>query len=317
MTSKLAIHITMATQAEQMRDFCEVAQPVVVKHVNPDAYLAAWIADHCPETLQVGRKYWEGNQPWGDPERIAREIMDMSAAGTIKVWEGVNEPPRDRLSEVCRTDAEAARILHDNGFGYVCGSWSVGVPDIGDWLHPDMLAALRETDYIGVHAYNAPTVNDPRGIEWFLLRHRLWYPTLPSDCQKPLLITETGIDSGATHWDPGGQGGWQSFTDAEGYVEQLAWLDDELQYDSYVKGATIFQWGSVDPKWETYDHTDEFTRLLRDYIVSCQDGPPPPDIEELTKRVDELTVRVDNLTINVDTLYEAANNIHTILGGIA
>jgi hypothetical protein len=290
----------MATRAEEMRAFLLAAQPAIVKLVDPDRAFAEWIVANCPNTLLVGRKYWGSNQPWGDPRRVAGGIMDMSAADVVKVWEGVNEPPRDRLAEVCRTDAEAARILHGNGFKYVAGSWSVGVPDIEDWLRPEMLAALREADYIGIHEYNAPALWYDAGIVWFLLRHRLWYPTLPADCQKPLLITETGIDSGAAHWDPGAQGGWQSFTHAPGYMEQLKWLDGELRSDGYVAGATPFQWGSLDPTWRTYDHTPELTALLRDYIISQHEPDPGEDWEQLYHESQAEVGRLSNLLADIE-----------------
>lgn len=297
MTSRLGVHITMATQAEQMRAFLLAAQPVIVKLVDPDRALAEWIAANCPNTLMVGRKYWGENQPWGDPVRVAQGILDMSAAGVITVWEGVNEPSRDRLAEVCNTDRMAAEILHRYGFKYVAGSWSVGVPDVEDWTRPEMLAALRETDYIGIHEYNAPALWWDDGIVWFLLRHRLWYDSLPSECQKPLLITETGIDSGAVHWDPGAQGGWQSFTHASGYMEQLAWLDAELQKDSYVLGATPFQWGSTDPTWRTFDHTPELTALLQAHIINQHEQPPePPPDEDWQQKYYESQLEVSRLS---------------------
>jgi hypothetical protein len=153
-------------------------------------------------------------------------------------------------------------------------------------------------DYIGVHEYCAPSMDDPRGLDggdpstgWFTLRYRKWYPTLPADCQKPLLITECGIDSGAVHWDPGGQGGWRSFTDVQGYLAQLAWYDGFLQGDAYVAGATIFCWGNLDPNWDSFDIGGDLVPPLATYLVEQAGTPPPeppPSVEELLQRIAEL-----------------------------
>jgi len=163
-----------------------------------------------------------------------------------------------------------------------------------------MWDALRLADYIGVHEYCAPRMDDPRGLDtggppegWFVLRYRKWYPTLPSDCRKPLLITECGIDSGAVHWDPGAQGGWRSFTDAEGYLEQLAWYDQILQQDSYVAGATVFCWGTLDPVWDSHDISGGMVDLLAGHIIRQRSEPPTPpppegELEELRRRIAEL-----------------------------
>jgi hypothetical protein len=52
--------------------------------------------------------------------------------------------------------------------------------------------------------------------------------------------------------------------------------------DPYVKGALSYQWGSLDPAWDSHDWTPELVPLLRDYIISQQGGepPPPPPPEE-------------------------------------
>jgi hypothetical protein len=242
---------------------------VIAKAVNPDPQFWGMIKQEAPEIFLIGRKYFDP-QPWSDPGRVARSILDMGALHIMDAWEGLNEPNRNRITEACDLDYHVARMLHDEGIQYICGSWSVGVPDIPEWQLPVMLEALRVADYIGVHAYSAPSMDDPRGVVWWMLRHRLWYPDLPDDCKKPLLITEIGIDSGAVHWDPGAQGGWRSFTDAADYADQLAWLDAELQLDSYVKGALSYQWGSLDPTWDSHDWTRELVPLLREYIISQQ-----------------------------------------------
>jgi len=308
MPSKLGVHINFITEADAMRDFILQARPVVVKTLHHDALFWQEIKAELGATgqspLLIGRRFVESqplSNPTGEAETMARGILDMSTAHICDAWEGYNEAPRSKLEPRCRFDRRLAELLHEEGLKYVAGSWSVGVPDIPDWQEPEMLDALRVADYIGVHEYCAPRMDDPRGLDtstdplsgWFTLRYRKWYPTLPPDCQKPVLITECGIDSGACHWDPGAQGGWRSFTDAQGYLEQLVWYDQILQQDECVAGATIFCWGTLDPTWDTFDLRGEMVELLANYLKE-QVGPPPPPppppggLEGLRERLAEL-----------------------------
>lgn len=309
MPSKLGIHINFITEADAMRAFILQARPVAVKTLQHDAQFWGQIKSEFPELILIGRRYME-SQRLSDPNReaedMARGILSLSTAHVYDAWEGYNETPRDMLEPHCRFDIRLAELLHEEGVKYVAGSWSVGVPDITDWQEPVMLDALRVADYIGIHEYSAPRMDDPRGLDgidpttgWFVLRYRKWYPTLPPDCQKPLLITECGIDSGAVHWDPGAQGGWRSFTDAQGYLEQLAWYDHILQLDDYVAGATIFCWGTLDPGWETFDLSGDMVNRLTSYIqeqavIEPEPPPPPPPppppggLQGLRERIAEL-----------------------------
>ena len=308
MPSKLGAHINHITEADAMRDFILNARPVVVKTVHHDAVFWTEIKAEYPELLLVGRKFCEDQRlsnPENEAEDLAGWILDSSVTYIYDTWEGYNEVSGSKRDKLYRFDQRMAEILHEHGLKYVAGSWSVGVPDIPEWQEPGMLEALRVADYIGVHEYCAPRMDSEFQIHsddpdiqpevggYFTLRYRKWYPTLPPDCQKPLLITECGIDSGAAHWDPGAQGGWRSFTDAQGYLEQLKWYDQFLQQDDYVAGATIYCYGTLDPTWETYDISGEMVGLLADYLRE-QAGPPlpppplPGGLEGLRARIAEL-----------------------------
>jgi len=291
MPSKLGIHVNFATQPEEMLSFLQEAKPAIVKVLNQgDVEFARRIRELSPKTLIVGRKYVE-KQPLDDPEAraegMARRMLDSSTARerVVTVWEGYNEINTNNwpnIIKLARFDLRLARVLHEEGLKYVAGSYGVGHPtDIGFIRFAEVQAAFAEADYIGVHEYYAPRLNDERNFDehgngWWLLRYRNWYPDLPLECQKPLLITECGIDSGAPHHDPGAQGGWRSFTDAGDYVEQLAWYDRKLREDDYVKGAAIFCWGTLDPTWDSYDLTGEAAERLKDYIISQQEPQAPP-----------------------------------------
>ncbi|MEA3345908.1 MAG: hypothetical protein U9Q78_06660 [Chloroflexota bacterium] len=297
MPSKLGVHINFITEADTMRDFILDARPVVVKTVHHDAAFWREIKAEYPELLLIGRKFCE-NQPLDDPEGEAEELAswyrDSSAARFYDAVEGYNELSRSRLSSLCRFDRRMAELVHEEGLKYVAGSWSVGVPEIADWERPEMLDALRVADYVGVHEYCAPRLDDPRGFNppdtgWFTLRYRQAWDAISKHLENPprFLITECGIDSGAAHWDPGAQGGWRSFTDAQDYLDQLIWYDQNLQEDDYVAGATIFCLGTLDPTWDTFDLSGEMVSLLANYLRE-QAEAPPSEREELLARIAEL-----------------------------
>jgi len=305
MPSKLGVHVNHITDAEALRHFVLDARPVVVKTLHHDAAFWREIKTEYPGLLLIGRKYCD-EQPLSDPEGeaedLARWILDSGVVTIYDAWEGYNEASRSKRDRLYRFDRRMAGILHEHGLKYIAGSWGVGNPDIGDWQEEGMLEVLRVADYIGVHEYCAPRMDSefqiyrddpdiqPEVGGYFTLRYRKWYPTLPPDCQKPLIISECGIDSGAAHWDPGAQGGWRSFTDAQGYLEQLQWYDRFLQEDDYVLGATIFCYGNLDPTWATYDICGEMAARLADYLTGRVEPPPSSeeDVEELLARIAEL-----------------------------
>jgi len=300
MPSKLGVHINFITEADTMRDFILNTRPAIVKTLHHDGVFWQEIKAEYPELLLIGRRYVANQQlsnPTENAEDLARRIRDTSTAHICDAWEGYNEIGPHPTPDYMEFEVRLAELLHAEGIKYVAGSWSVGCPDIPDWDSNRILEVLRVADYIGVHEFCAPSMNDPRGLDaddlntgWFTLRYRKWYPALPPDCQKPLLITECGIDSGAAHWDPGAQGGWRSFTDAQGYLEQLAWYDGILQQDNYVAGATIYCWGTLDPTWDSYDLSGKMVGVLANYIREQAQPPPtlPDELEELRARIAEL-----------------------------
>ena len=289
MSSKLGLHINFATEPEEMLAFVEKAKPAIVKVLNQgDVEFARRARELSPQTLVMGRKYVE-EQPLDDPEgraeQMAFRILGSSTARehAVTVWEGYNEINTNdwpNITDLARFDLRLARVLHEEGLEYVAGSFGVGHPtDVRFTRFAEVREAFAEADYIGVHEYFAPRLDDERNFDedghgWWLLRYRLWYPDLPPECQKPLLITECGIDSGAPHFDPGAQGGWRSFATAEDYVAQLAWYDGKLREDEYVKGAAIFCWGTLDPTWDSYDLKGEAAERLKEYIVSEREEEP-------------------------------------------
>lgn len=292
--SKLGFHVNGITDASKMLEVFEYCQPRIIKSLHHDAPFWRTVKQRCPDTFLLGRMY-VSKQPLHNPEQAAidhaRAIRTSSCAHVYDAWEGYNEIPRDHLVARCEYDYYTAEELKVNGIPYCCGSWSVGVPDISDWLNPSMLEALKNAAFVSCHEYCAPTMNDARGLVlggtegWFTLRYHKWYLTLPKECQKPLIISECGIDSGAAHWPVDAQGGWRSFTTPLGYLEQLKWYDSWLLIDSYVLGACIYCWGTFDDTWASYDVSGPMVTLLADYIRKVPSLPVSPPVSDLEGRV--------------------------------
>jgi len=301
MPSKLGLHVNFITGANRLLEFAHTAQPAVMKSLHHDNGFWQEVKSASPQTFLLGRLYVE-HQDLSNPrkaaEEMARLILAQPTAHTYDAWEGLNETPRSQLDARCEFDVRLAELLFNEHIRYACGSWSVGVPDLQDWSRNMMWAALHAADYIAVHEYSAPRMDDPRGMDgpdsgWYTLRYRKWYPSLiKPEHRKPLIISECGIDGGATPWTNRPGQGWRCFASPQEYLEQLIWYDHHLRRDPYVLGAAIFCCGTLDPAWDSFDVIPEdMLRLLQDYIVSQQDQnaerddppapapDPPPDKE--------------------------------------
>ncbi len=299
MSSKLSVQFLFLTRPDVMRDWILRTRPAVVKTLHHDAGFWREIKQEAPDVYLLGREYRKhqplGSNPIDDAERMARHILDNTIQDVYDGWEGYNEKNTYHgmnLPRQCIFDKRLGQIMRANGYDYWAGSYGVGHPGVwlaaeNRWLwdKPEFLDMLREPGVTGiaVHEYYAPRMDDPRNWDqqmpdtgWWMFRYRKWWPNLPSDCQKHIIITEYGIDSGAPHFDPGEQGGWRSFGSEWEYMEQLRWADNLLQQDDYVKAATLFCWGTHHD-WGTFDVDGVMAQLLGDHIESQHGPDPEPD----------------------------------------
>jgi len=299
MGSKLGIHVNVPEDENRYVEFCRVAKPAAVLHLDlGNTSFPRRVKEVSPNTLIIGRK-WFASQPLDNPEsradRAVGAMLDSSCGreGLIDVWVVYNEIGPHITHDYMRFDMRAMQRLHEANQKGAVGNWSVGTPDIYDWYSGWFHETLRVADYLAIHEYCAPAMDSPRGLDaanpgegWFTLRYRKMMRALREQnlgfSIPPLLITECGIDSGAAHWDPGAQGGWRSFASPQEYLRQLKWYDSYLQGDDYVAGAaTIFCCGTHDPTWDSFDVQGEMLDLLQNYLVEEQQGDdiiiPHPD----------------------------------------
>jgi len=308
--SMLGPHIN--AKADQIR-WLERARPRVGKVLLQavDAAWMREARAASPDTFWVGRLYVE-SQPLESPQENARDFCQrllLPAAepfrGLIDALEGYNElgftrfksgapakgfrslrafaspAMRSNLFDIARQEMQRyalfersrTEILASHGWKSVVGNFSTGTPELELW--PDFYPALEAGDYLGLHEYSANT--QPPYMQnmetWLCRRYRRVYEALPESLQRPLIITECGIDGGVI-----GQAmaGWRRYTDEQGYLAELRWYDEGLQQDGErfpIVGATIYCYGHVDTQWDSFEIGGPLAAMLADYIRA---NPPLP-----------------------------------------
>jgi hypothetical protein len=291
--SKLGLHV-VRNNSPWIMEFVRRVRPAVVKAVDD----VGWLSDvkrESPTTVTIGRLAPTHQDMNGDPALaaqafVAEQLTRYQLNRGVDYWEGWNEPdPNQNMAWYATFEAERVRLLAEHGFGAAVGGFAVGVPEWDEFLAflPAIEAARQYGGILTLHEYGAPTmdflVGSPlpgwpgypdRGV--LALRYRWWYQEIliPRGLVVPLVISEAGIDGIAMAGQrPGPDGlGWQDFISywddvglpggTDGYLQQLAWYDSELQRDGYVIGFTLFTAGAGH-EWESYDVNDILPRLAR------------------------------------------------------
>lgn len=335
--SKLSMHVQHVQ--EGMVPFVQRTRPRVLKIMqdNPDA--VDEFKRVSPETTIIGRVYTEDqsvDDPAGAAQKHTNRILRKAMAHKVDAFDGFNEPNQWNHLKQAEFEIHMIENLSRYGIKYAAFSWSVGIPRLtnddgspgGPWEDPIVVEACRRAWAVEVHEYGAPTMYDHRQFDppytdkeeyletgFWMLRYRKWMKMLLknlSPAEMPFIfIGETGIDSGAAHWDPGAQGGWKSFTDAKDFVwGQLGWYDRQIRRDPLVIGATVFQTGTDDygdddirddHGWESYDlwHPKSARDELEGYLVANL-------VEEQVEPTDWIDVRASVLR-NHQALYPFGN----------
>ncbi len=287
--SKLGVFV--AYNHPQLFDLLHTGNLALVKTLELDPTFLQTIKHISPSTLVVARLTPLEDIDWMkvDPRALARNFVnrllpiaaDPRRHPFIDAWEAYNEPvveQREAMQRLADFEAERTRLLAREGITSCVGNFPTGHPKLDLWPHffPALHAIKEHGGYLGLHEYDAPYMwshveGPPTAREgWLTLRYRKAYRLYlqPAGLQVPLLITETGIDG------PGG--GWKKFVDLwrrEGrvtttpagfYVEQLAWYDNELVRDTYVKAAAIY--ALVVFGQPSYEIVGPCAEILRQYL---------------------------------------------------
>lgn len=293
MKSKLGIYVISLASVDIL-DYVRHAMPRVILSMDHSPEKWQQVKSISPNTFIIGRYYLDDSEQsyLDNPELHAQAFFDRmlptanQMRGIYDAWMGYNEPvihSDDEARKLSRFYVRWGDLMRQNGLTSAAYSFSTGNPAAG-FPKPDgngtepnywpLLAdGLRHCDLLSLHEYSAPSM--PNMEPYLCLRYRQAVASLPADAQRPVVITECGIDGGVLG-PATAQQGWKKFTNEEGYLtNSLEWYDNNMQEDSYVIGATIFAaspWPDYGPNAGSFDisHADK----IRDYIG--QGGAPPP-----------------------------------------
>lgn len=287
--SKLGIYV-ISLAGVDILDYVNHSMPRVI--LSMDHNLETWqqVRQISPNTFILGRYYLDdGEQIYLEqPELCALELFERmkpdmeKMRGVYDAWMGYNETVINNNTEARRLSrfyAQWGKLMREANFKSAAYSFATGNPSAG-FPYPDgsccepnywefLAEGLRACDYLSLHEYSAPHMQDGKG--YLCLRYRHVWDILPPDARKPIIITETGIDGGVIPDGAMAQKGWTFFTNEDGYLSELEWYDDNMRVDDYVVGAMIFTlnpWG-IQGSF-AIAHADK----IRDYIGAG--GPPPP-----------------------------------------
>ena len=296
MRSKIGLHIhnIPGDRYDDYLAFMAEAQPGMILNLSANA---PWIREALavsPMTIPIQRKHFKpGDQLLENPKAEAGDLMaSLTASSLYPIMAehkgyvvGYNEiagHTKDKRQRHNEMECWMAEFAHSVGLLYGGIQVSVGRYHVDltrdDPLYEweDYYPAMRASDAIVWHGYNAPRVNDPRDFDqghwWRIRRPELVRQYLPDDLkEKPWICTEGIIDSGASGgpggWDAGGEGGWQSFMSPAEQLVDIQWFDEWMQSQPWMLGGLLFGWGTLDPTWETYRHdTGDMYHLLLNYL---------------------------------------------------
>jgi len=292
---KLSFHVQYPDRADWLRKVL-ANKPGIIKQLfygddaenrwGDHAVVARLYRDQSLEAHYVSQGRSGAEAYWRSIEKQAR---GLTWAYAIEV---LNEPfvgsSRGRLDLAAFTP-RIVQIIHEEvGKPVVVGNFSNQNPDVTDVVGLLQLAPVFECgDLLGLHQYGRPDLQT--GAEWGILRHRKLAAILRHKGIKvpPILLTETGWDGTGTQY---GQTGWKGLVrDYRKAMEQLVWLNGELEKDPDVLAAFLFNTAG-DAKWERYEFgKGEVNDILKQFGGICPvptiQKPPRSDVLPVLERV--------------------------------
>ena len=293
--SKYGLHICNWT--EDADRFAE-CQPAVMKSIDHNPDRLARFRAISPSTLWIGRVYLD-DESFESPLANARGAVGAILKGLrgcrYDVLEGINEPDIgedvEKAKRLCEFNGWLARYLKAEGFQYAAYSFAGTRPHLALW--PYLEPALFESDYLAMHAYGpGPLYYEPY---WFAFAYRLSWKALSEKAKlhlKGILLTEYGIARGLkwTEKDIGWKANEGPQVTPEGYLNELIVADES--FDSYIKGATIFQTGDTSGKWHTFE-IRELMEGLRNHVKNFYRTVKLPEVVNNVCPNDDVYPRVN------------------------
>ncbi len=273
--NKIGLHIIGGTTLD-------LGRPAVVKLVDPSPeYVREVRARVGPACLiivrwQDGHELENTAQTWIN--RHYPQMRQMRGYGSEEdsnlAFEGPNETGDGSAPRYAGWEIQRLGLMHAMSLRSVIGNWSVGTPDLPTWdYYKPVIDAMYPGDLVGLHEYWID--GDDIANRWHCGR---W--TLVKELKdRPLVITECGRDVVERR----GQPGWQRSCSAEEFIEDLESYNLLLSGFPNVVGATVFQAGSLDRHWQTYNVTGIWPRVVAQYRNG---GTPMPEPKTKTTLVE-------------------------------
>jgi hypothetical protein len=291
--SKLGLHVNVV--ARNLVSFMREAKPKVVKFLDHDVGTIKACKEASPNTIFIGRLF-TGDQRFQNPKddaiRLTEKILPYAdtVRGIYEAWEAYNElePPNETAAKQFNEfHVHFAEQMHKHGLKTIAFNFSAGTPKLEMWQYYQ--DAAEASDYIGLHEYDAPTLDrihkqglaEGNGGMWLCLRYRRMLDLLRPSARKPIFITECGIDAIVNPEEARkNKLGWKTYqpelTPAQ-YMKMLEWYDNEIARDDLLIGATVFCFGQRDDRWNTFDleNNDEAREAFKQLLLR-----PMPAVEK-------------------------------------
>ena len=249
-------------------------------------------------------------------ERIAQWCETRGVSRQRLVFEGLNEPQlwsTEPPHLVARYEKARLVEMHKRNLCSVVGNFGVGWPGNGgvqnapvQWdFFKTVITTMLPGDYLGLHEYWS--VNG-------VMQNWRWWAGRYEQCpyNVPILITETGIDTGVS-----GQfyGSWRNLpgdeaAQAERYVDELIYYWNKCYTDGRINGIFPFTYDRGSDTWYYFDiRTEMFMQkwfakkdTVRDLTSGSVMPPPvtPPSTSELGQAILAEAEKQQTVKINPD-----------------
>ena len=266
-------HIVGGVNIELLRRW----QPRMVLVLDPNPDEMRRLREACPDTQIVGRVFATDQEidhriqqnPQAAAEWAHGKIMERMNPH-VDYWQFANEVLQNAEGLPLLNQFELARMELAEQAGYRCAicAFSVGNPDLPEdnrmahWslVYPALERAERGGHVVAVHQYGMPNLWGPDNLaDWliFRLEHQI-LRRLPFK-KLQFAVTEYGIDGLLRGRSPAG---WQNFTSADDYVDQLLRNARYVErFSGRVLGYAVYTMGHNAP-WGTYDIAGEVAEKL-------------------------------------------------------
>jgi len=292
---KLSWHVQYPDRADWLRKIMEKQPPSIIKQLfygddaanrwGDHAVVARLYREQHVEAHFVSQGSEGAEAYWRNIEKQARGL------GWVYAIEVLNEPyvgtSRARL-DLAAFIPRIVQIIHEEvGKPVIACNFSNQNPDVTDPVALIQLQpAIEAGDILGLHQYGRPNLDTD--AEWAILRHRKFIAHCRHKGIKvpAIMLTETGWDGTGTQY---GQQGWKMVKDIKKAVQQLQWLNAELEKDPDILAGFLYN-SAGDQKWERYElGKGEVNDILKAFGGVCPvpgiSEPPRSDILPILERV--------------------------------